>query len=155
MLHRLRVHFGDAGWLVSLKAGTAYFACVFAVGFVLGPVREYWVIPRLGRVLAILSESVVMLGVSVFFAQRILRRFAIPKGARTRLAAGVIAFGLLQIAEALLAFWLRGQNLLQYVFSFWSVPGAITLLVQIAFGAIPAIVIDEQGGPMRKSQMKV
>lgn len=142
-LRWLRVHFDDTGWPVSLKAGTAYFACVFAVGFVLGPIREFWVIPRVGRVLAILAESVVMLGVSVFFAKRILRRFAIPKSGGRRLAVGLIAFGLLQIAEAVLAFWWRGQNLLQYISSFWSVPGAITLLVQMAFGAIPAVVMRE------------
>jgi hypothetical protein len=142
-LHRLRVHSLDTGWLVWLKAGSAYFACVFAVGFVLGPIRELWVIPRVGRVLAILAESVVMLGVSVFFAQRILRCFAIPKSAGPRLAVGLIAFGLLQIAEAILAFWWRGQNLLQYISSFWSVPGAITLFVQLAFGAIPAVATSE------------
>jgi hypothetical protein len=141
--HLLRVHFGDAGWLVSLKAGTTYFACVFAVGFVLGPIRELWVIPRLGRVLAILAESVVMLGVSVFFARRVLHWFAVPKRLGIRVGVGVIAFGLLQIAEVILAFWLRGQNPQQYVASFWSVPGAISLLVQLAFGAIPAVAICE------------
>ena len=117
--------------------------CVFAVGFVLGPIRELWIIPRVGRVLAILAESVVMLAVSVFFAQRILRWFAVPKRMGTRVAVGVIAFALLQIAEVGLAFWLRGQNPRQYVFSFWSVPGAISLLVQMAFGAIPAVTASE------------
>jgi len=143
MLLRLRVHFGEARWLVSLKAGTAYFACVFAVGFVLGPIREFWVIPRFGRVLAILAESVLMLGVSVFLARQILHWFAVPKRFGTRIAIGVIAFALLQIAEVALAFWLRGQDLQQYVVSFWSVPGAITLLVQLAFGAIPAVATSE------------
>ena len=142
-LPRLRVHFDAARWLVSFKAGTAYFVCVFAVGFVLGPIRELWIIPRVGRVLAILAESVVMLAVSVFFAQRILRWFAVPKRMGTRVAVGVIAFALLQIAEVGLAFWLRGQNPRQYVFSFWSVPGAISLLVQMAFGAIPAVTASE------------
>ena len=95
-----------------------------------------------------------MLGVSVFFAQLILRRFAVPKRTGPRLAVGVTAFGLLQFAEAVLAFWLRGQNVLQYIFSFWSVPGAITLLVQMAFGAIPAVVMPEQGNPMRNTRVK-
>jgi hypothetical protein len=139
-IRRLRDSSSRTGWLVSLEAGTAYFACVFVVGCVLGPIREIWVIPRLGRVLAVLAESVVMLGVSVFLAQRILRWFAVPRGIGTRVAVGAIAFMLLQIAEAVLAFWLRGQNFLQYVFSFWSIPGTISLLVQMAFGAIPAVV---------------
>jgi hypothetical protein len=30
-----------------LKAGSLYFALVFGAGFVLGPIRMLWVIPRL------------------------------------------------------------------------------------------------------------
>ena len=110
------------------------------VGFVLGPIRENWVIPRLGRVPALLLESVVMLTVSVLFARWVLRRFAVTRRKGTRVAIGVVAFVLLQIAEGALALWLLGQGPQQYVLSLWSAPGAITILVQMVFGAIPAFI---------------
>jgi hypothetical protein len=31
-----------------LKAGVLYFALVFGAGFVLGPIRILWAVPRLG-----------------------------------------------------------------------------------------------------------
>ncbi len=35
-----------------LKPGVLYFAVVFGVGFVLGPIRILWVVPRLGARMA-------------------------------------------------------------------------------------------------------
>ena len=130
-------------WRVTFKAASAYFGCVFAVGFVLGPIRELWVIPRMGRVPALLIEGTLMLGVSVFFARIVVRHFSVPKCRATRLVVGVVAFGLLQAAEMLLAFWLRLQNPVEYLVAFWSVPGAISLVAQLAFGAIPVIVVRD------------
>jgi len=132
-----------SSWQVTFKAAFAYFAGVFAVGFVLGPIRELWVIPRVGQVPALLIEGTLMIGVSVLFARAVLRHFAVPKYPPTRLAVGAFALGLLQAAEMLLAFWLRHQNPTQYLLAFWSIPGAIALLAQLAFGAIPAIAVRE------------
>jgi hypothetical protein len=38
-----------------------YFVLVFAVGWVLGPIRELWAVPHFGRMAATLSEAVIML----------------------------------------------------------------------------------------------
>jgi hypothetical protein len=32
-----------------VKAGILYFALVFGAGFVLGPIRVFWVVPHLGE----------------------------------------------------------------------------------------------------------
>ena len=45
----------------ALKAGAIYFLLVFAVGWILGPIRELWAVPHFGRVAAMLSEAVIML----------------------------------------------------------------------------------------------
>jgi hypothetical protein len=44
-----------------LKAGLIYFLLVFAFGWVLGPIRELWAVPRFGRRAALLVEAVIML----------------------------------------------------------------------------------------------
>jgi len=45
----------------ALKAGVIYFVLVFAVGWVLGPIRELWAVPRFGRTTAVSFEPVIML----------------------------------------------------------------------------------------------
>ena len=42
----------------ALKAGVIYFLLVFAVGWILGPIRELWAVPHFGRMAAALSEAV-------------------------------------------------------------------------------------------------
>ena len=43
-----------------LKAGVLYFALVFGAGFVLGPIRILWVVPRFGTSMAELMETPIM-----------------------------------------------------------------------------------------------
>jgi len=45
----------------TLKAGVLYFAVVFGAGFVLGPIRVMWVVPRLGTRTAEILEAPIML----------------------------------------------------------------------------------------------
>lgn len=40
-----------------VTTGLLYFAFVFAVGFVLGPIQELWAVPRFGRRAAELLEA--------------------------------------------------------------------------------------------------
>jgi hypothetical protein len=52
----------------TVKAGVLYFAIVFGAGFVLGPIRLLWAVPRFGERMAELMEAPVML--SLPFLQR-------------------------------------------------------------------------------------
>ena len=38
------------------------FLFIFAVGWILGPIRELWAVPHFGRMAAMLSEAFIMLG---------------------------------------------------------------------------------------------
>src|SRR5262245_56776337 len=71
------------------KAGALYFAVVFETGFVLGPIRVPWVVPRVGIRAAELMEMPVMLVVVVLAARWIVRRFA-PAAAIRRLRMGAV-----------------------------------------------------------------
>lgn len=52
----------------SLKAGAIYSALVFAAGFLLGVVRVFWIIPRIGTRTAELMEAPVMLAIIILAA---------------------------------------------------------------------------------------
>jgi hypothetical protein len=55
-----------------LKAGALYFALVFGAGFVLGPVRILWVVPRIGTRMAELMETPIPFVVVMVAAQQIV-----------------------------------------------------------------------------------
>lgn len=60
--------------LIILKAAVVYFALVFGAGFVLGPIRILFLVPRFGVRLAELMEFPVMLVVIVLAARWLVRR---------------------------------------------------------------------------------
>ena len=61
-----------------LKASALYFVLVFGAGFVLGPIRILWLVPRVGERTAELIEAPIMLVVIVLAARWIARRLAAP-----------------------------------------------------------------------------
>ena len=62
-----------------LKAGLIYFLLVFALGWVLGPIRELWTVPQFGRIAALLVEAVSMLIAMVVSSRWLMRRFNVPQ----------------------------------------------------------------------------
>src|SRR6266550_1863878 len=94
---------GRTGWpravMQTLKAGVPYFVLVFGAGFLLGPIRVFWVVPHLGERTAELVEMPIMLGVMMVAAQWIVRRLAVPPTRSSRLGMGGVALGLLLAAE--------------------------------------------------------
>jgi hypothetical protein len=56
-----------------------YFLLVFAVGWILGPIRELWAVPYFGRVAAMLLEAVIMLIAMIVSSRWVMRRFNVPR----------------------------------------------------------------------------
>jgi len=83
----------------ALKAGLVYFVLVFAVGWVLGPIRELWALPHFGRVAAMLSEAVLMLIGVIVAARWVIRRFHVSRTLPATISMGILAIGLLLPAE--------------------------------------------------------
>ena len=123
-----------------LQAAALYFALAFAAGWVLGPVREFWVIPRFGRTAGLLIEAPVMLLVSFLAARRVVGRLTAPPTLATRALLGLVALGLLLAAEIVGSRWLRGLSLANYLSSFRSLSGAITAATFLLFAAMPMLV---------------
>jgi hypothetical protein len=119
-----------------LRAGLAYWAVVFALGFVLGTVRVLWLAPMVGLMPATLLELPVMLTASWFAAGAIMRRFAITR-ADAALAMGALAFALLMAAECALAVVLAGETPLQWLAGLRQPHAAAGLAGQVVFALIP------------------
>ena len=123
----------------TLFAALAYFAAVFAVGFVLGVAREFVVRPRMGSFAAIMVEAPAMLLACWVFARWAVGRFSVVAlGDRARM--GGLAFALLMVAELVGSMVLRGLTPLGWLSHYATPPGFLSLSLFLAFAAMPLIV---------------
>jgi hypothetical protein len=122
-----------------VPAALAYFVAVFAVGFVLGVVREGIVRPRFGTLGAIAMEAPAMLLACWWAARWLVGRFGVAAmGARWRM--GALAFGLLMVAELGGSLVLRGMAPGAWLAHFATAPGALSLALFLAFAVMPVLV---------------
>ncbi len=124
----------------TLKAGILYFAVVFGAGFVLGPIRILWAVPRFGTRMAELMETPFMLPVIIVAARWIVRRLALPSIPSSRLGMGCIALGLMVVAEFTLVLWLRGLSISEYLASRDPVSGTVYYAMLAVFAIMPLLV---------------
>jgi hypothetical protein len=123
-----------------LKAGLLYFLLVFALGWVLGPIRELWAVPRFGRITALLIEAIIMLIAMVISSRWVMRRFNVPQSLGSTIPMGLVALAILAPAEIAGVLWVRGLSLREYLASFVTLPGVISLVMFLVFAAMPTIV---------------
>src|SRR5215469_12767688 len=112
-----------------LKAGLIYFLLVFALGWVLGPIRELWAVPQFGRITALLLEAVIMLIAMVVSSRWVMRRFNVPQTLGSTIPMGLVALAILAPAEIAGVLWVRGLSLREYLASFVTAPGVISLVM--------------------------
>jgi hypothetical protein len=123
-----------------LKAGVLYFAIVLGAGFILGPIRILWVVPRFGTRIAELMESPIMLVVIIVAAQWIIRRLSVPFKLSSRLGLGCIALGLMLVSEFTLVLWIRGLSISEYLASRDPVSGTVYYVMLGVFVIMPLLV---------------
>lgn len=127
---------------VILKAALAYFALVFGAGFILGPIRILFIVPRFGVFVAELMEYSLMLVVIVAAASWLVRKFQI---AEQTLMVGVLALGLVMAFEFTLVLWLRGLTLTEYLSERDPLSSFIYYLMLVVFGLMPLLVNSASG----------
>lgn len=130
-------------------AGLAYFALIFALGFVVGAVREGAF--RVGedearRLAAVWIEGPVMLAASWFVSAWLVRRLAVPASAGARLGMGAVALALLLCAEAFVGVGLMGRTPEAHIALYARPSYGLGLLLQLGFAAIPLM----QSGLLRR-----
>lgn len=130
--------------MIAIRAGFAYFALIFALGFLLGTVRTLALEPMLGEGRAILLELPIMLFASHAAARWLVRRLAVPEALSSRLLMGSFALGLLLAAELLLGFLLNGLPLADALAAMGKPARLPGLLAQLLFGLMPAALLLRQ-----------
>jgi hypothetical protein len=129
-----------------LKAGAVYFLFMFGVGWILGPIRELWAVPRFGRLTGVLLETVIMLIAMAVSARWVIRRFRVKPTFGTTISVGLVALGILVPAELAGVVWVRGLSLPEYLGSFATAPGLVSLLMFVVFAAMPTLVTRADHG---------
>lgn len=120
-----------------IKAATAYFALVFSAGFILGPIRILFLVPRFGARMSELMEFPVMLIVIVLAAKWVVRRF---RATTRRLSVGFLALLLMIVFEFTAVLWLRGLTLAAYFRDRDLVAGFVYYLMLIVFAVMPYFI---------------
>lgn len=126
--------------MLILRAALLYFALVFGAGFVLGPIRVTWVVPRFGERIAELIEMPIMFAVIVAAANWTVRRYPSVRASSKRLMIGWVAVTFLVVAEFSIVASVRGLSIGEYLETRDPVAGAVYYLMLGAFAIMPLIV---------------
>ena len=113
-----------------------YFSLVFGAGFLLGPVRVLWLVPRIGERWAELAEAPFMLAAIFLSARVVVRRFPASHRA-SYMASGVVALLLLVFVEFSVVLGVRDLTISQYVAERDPLAGGVYALLLALFAAMP------------------
>ena len=125
--------------LSALKAGVAYFAIVFAIGFALGTIRVLAIAPLIGEMNAVAIELPFMLAISWFACRWIIRVFTVDKALSHRLVMGLCAFALTMIAELGVSMFGFGRSIAEHFETYRHASAMLGLAAQVAFAAFPLL----------------
>ena len=121
-----------------IKASFLYWVLAFAVGWVFGPLRELFVVPRFGRTVGILLEVPLMTLAMIVAARWTLRWLSVPSGAAPWMGLG--ALSLLCAAEVAGIWWVRGLSMASYLATFTPVSATMSLLMLGLFAIMPILI---------------
>ena len=122
----------------TFKAALLYFLMVFGAGFLLGPIRIFLLVPKVGIRAAELIEMPIMLAAMFYAARQTNAKFLLPP--TSRLAIGLIALTLMLTAELTVATTLRGLTIREAFFSRDPVSGGAYYASLILFALLPRIL---------------
>ncbi len=92
------------------RAALIYFCVMFAIGFLLGVLRTLWLIPQIGIRTAELMEACLLLVAIYITALWVSRRLCKNFASVSKIGVGLIAAGLVLIADMGVGVVLRGMS---------------------------------------------
>lgn len=123
-----------------LKPAIAYFACLFATGFLLGTIRVLLIVPRLGERTAELLEMPFMLVAILIAARWINQQYLSSAEPFQRLGVGFIALLFMLIADFGVGVFLRGMQPLEVITSRDAISGTVYYGMLLLFALMPWIL---------------
>jgi hypothetical protein len=120
-------------------AGLLYGLAIFALGFVLGTLRELVLAPILGRDAVVLVETPIILIAAWLTSGWLIRRWSLAPKVTPRMAMGAAAFALLMVGEALVAVFGFGRGLAVHLAGYATLRGLLELAPQALFALFPTL----------------
>lgn len=126
-----------------LKLALAYFAMVFAAGFILGALRVLVLVPQVGSRTAELLEMPLML-IAIGLGARWVKQHSNTTHAQTLLSIGLLALVFLLLAEVGVGVGLRGLSPLESLVNPDPISGTIYYILLGVFAIMPWLLSRHQ-----------
>lgn len=120
-------------------AAVLYFAMVFGAGFLLGPIRVFWLEPQLGKLLAVICETPFLLAVMILAARWVPSTTGISTDHGSLATMGLGALVLQQIADFAVGAVLRGLTPTEQLQNLRTPAGMIYASLLLLFAAMPLL----------------
>lgn len=124
--------------MIIIQAAISYFVIVFVAGFVLGTIRTLIVAPQTNELVGVAIELPIMIAISWWACGVVVKRLKPASEVPSRLAVGLIALGLLLVAEAVVSMSL-GLTFRQHMALYATTPVQLGLFGQLLFGLFPLL----------------
>jgi hypothetical protein len=126
----------------SLRLSSIYFTLVFLTGFLLGAIRQGFIIPtfHLARSRAELIEMPFMALCTLHWARWLIHRYEVPRVAKIRIAVGGLAMGMMVVIELIGEYFVNGRWDTEGDKGYWIRKGA-SAVTMVLFGAMPWVLM--------------
>lgn len=121
----------------ALAAGGIYVSVLFAIGFLLGPLRVFLLEPVIGPFRAVLVEAPFLTVAMVLTAPRAADWMRLPPGRWHSLAMGAVAAGWMLAFEMVAARLFRGLSPLDYLRSQLNAAGYLGFALILLLALVP------------------
>ena len=116
-----------------------YFTIVFSAGFLLGPIRVFWLEPRIGSTLATACEMPLLTGVMFAAARWLPARLAMDAAVRPLIFMGLGALALALLADFAVGAFIRGVSPAAQLANLTTPAGLIYVVSLAVFAAMPLL----------------
>ena len=123
-----------------LVAALLYFAIVFGIGFLLGPIRVLMLEPTVGSTVAVLCEAPLLLTAMILAARWLPQKLHLPMTVTALATMGIGALILQQLADLAVGLYVRELTSTQILETYKTQAGAIYALLLVVFAAMPVVV---------------
>ena len=127
-------------WTRVLAAALVYSTIVFAVGFMLGPIRVFWIESWLGTTTATLCEAPFLLGSMAIAARLVPTKLGLTRNAGTLARTGIAALAFQQAADLAVGVLLRGIAPVEQLANLATPAGLIYLVLLMLFATMPILM---------------